>query len=123
VGVNDPDACLGRLRAVRAACCGHGNPKEAYIAFYNGLVVRGEDALKLRQTWIDLPVTPETVLTIYLALYNVDDVRDLCQLSTRGASQDELIMAAGVLESCRRQRSAAEYMEISKKLKGFCDAQ
>jgi hypothetical protein len=26
-----PDACLGLLPAVRNACCGHGDPNEAYV--------------------------------------------------------------------------------------------
>jgi len=31
-----PDPCLGHLPGVRAACCGHGDPNQAYILFANG---------------------------------------------------------------------------------------
>lgn len=37
----EPDPCLGRLPGVTNACCGHGDPKQAYVCFDNGLVVRG----------------------------------------------------------------------------------
>ena len=30
-GCKEPDACIGRLPGVRGACCGHGDPDEAYI--------------------------------------------------------------------------------------------
>lgn len=35
------DECLGMLPGVTAACCGHGDPEQAYIIFNNGVVVRG----------------------------------------------------------------------------------
>lgn len=35
------DPCLGTLPGVRNACCGHGQPEQAYIQFENGIVVRG----------------------------------------------------------------------------------
>lgn len=35
------DWCLGALPGVVNACCGHGNPSEAYIQFENGIEVRG----------------------------------------------------------------------------------
>ena len=35
------DACLGELPDVWAACCGHGNPKEAYVT----IRLAGEDAM------------------------------------------------------------------------------
>lgn len=35
------DPCLGTLPGVRNACCGHGDPDEAYIEFDCGVVVRG----------------------------------------------------------------------------------
>lgn len=35
------DPCLGTLPGVKAACCGHGIPDQAYVAFDNGMVIRG----------------------------------------------------------------------------------
>jgi len=37
----DPDPCLGYLPGVVFACCGHGNKQDMYIAFENGVVIRG----------------------------------------------------------------------------------
>lgn len=37
----DVDPCLGVLAGVTNACCGHGNPEDAYISFHGGLVIRG----------------------------------------------------------------------------------
>lgn len=36
-----PDACLGTLPGVKFACCGHGQSGQGYIAFNNGVVIRG----------------------------------------------------------------------------------
>ena len=38
------DACLGTLKGVMNACCGHGIINETYIQFYDGSCVRGKDA-------------------------------------------------------------------------------
>jgi hypothetical protein len=38
------DGCLGTLQGLMNACCGHGNIKEAYVQFWDGSCVRGEDA-------------------------------------------------------------------------------
>jgi len=35
------DACLGELPGVMNACCGHGERRESYIQFTNGVTVRG----------------------------------------------------------------------------------
>jgi len=35
------DMCLGKLPGVKSACCGHGI-KEAYVAFDNGITIRGK---------------------------------------------------------------------------------
>jgi len=35
------DPCIANLPGVSNACCGHG-VKDAYVAFENGLVIRGE---------------------------------------------------------------------------------
>lgn len=37
----EPDPCLGELPGVAGACCGHNNPKEAYVSFNTGVVIRG----------------------------------------------------------------------------------
>jgi len=44
------DPCLGELPGVVNACCGHGNPKEAYVQFKNGVEIRGFDAI-YRAEW------------------------------------------------------------------------
>ena len=35
------DPCIRNLPGVKFACCGHGNPKRAYIYWENGLIIRG----------------------------------------------------------------------------------
>lgn len=37
---DEPDPCLGELPGVLGACCGHGDPKVAYVTFENGVVLR-----------------------------------------------------------------------------------
>lgn len=39
------DACLGTLPGVANACCGHGDPRDAYVQFDNGVVIRGFDTI------------------------------------------------------------------------------
>lgn len=41
----EPDPCLGVLPGVANACCGHGNSKDAYVQFLNGVIIRGFDRL------------------------------------------------------------------------------
>ena len=38
------DGCLGTLIGLMNACCGHGDIEEAYVQFWDGECVRGEDA-------------------------------------------------------------------------------
>ncbi|WP_180897148.1 hypothetical protein [Martelella soudanensis] len=38
------DACLGRLPAVKNACCGHGHRREAYAQLRHGPTLRGRAA-------------------------------------------------------------------------------
>ena len=38
------DGCLGTLIGLMNACCGHGNVEEAYVQFWDGEIVTGEDA-------------------------------------------------------------------------------
>lgn len=40
-GHEEYDRCLGILPGVMNACCGHGNSKQAYIQFENGVTIRG----------------------------------------------------------------------------------
>lgn len=39
------DGCLGTLAGVINACCGHGEPENAYVQFENGSDIRGKKAL------------------------------------------------------------------------------
>ena len=41
------DACLGELKGIMNACCGHGVAKEAYIQFLDGFSIHGEDAVTI----------------------------------------------------------------------------
>ena len=40
------DPCLGVLPGVSYACCGHGDPDDAYVAFENGIVFRGFNVIE-----------------------------------------------------------------------------
>lgn len=44
---NGHDACLGTLKGLMNACCGHGNDKSAYVQFLDGSCVRGKDAITI----------------------------------------------------------------------------
>jgi hypothetical protein len=46
-GEEGHDACLGALKGVMNACCGHGIKKDVYIQYWNGKIVQGEKALIL----------------------------------------------------------------------------
>jgi len=46
---NDRDLCLGMLRGVANACCGHGELRVAYIQFMDGAVIRGQDAITIQK--------------------------------------------------------------------------
>lgn len=39
------DGCLGTIRGLMNACCGHGHKNEAYVQFLDGRILSGEDAL------------------------------------------------------------------------------
>ena len=41
------DACLGTLQGVMNACCGHGNPEDAYMQFSDRTCVYGEEAITI----------------------------------------------------------------------------
>jgi len=43
------DGCLGTLNGIANACCGHGKIKSAYVQFYDGTVVCGEDAKLIQE--------------------------------------------------------------------------
>ena len=40
------DSCLGELKGVKFACCGHGIIDRCYITFDDGKVIRGIEAVK-----------------------------------------------------------------------------
>lgn len=42
------DGCMGTLIGVRTACCGHGNPEDAYVEFYNREIITGETAIVIQ---------------------------------------------------------------------------
>ncbi len=52
-----PDPCFGMLPGVHAACCGHGNLKEAYV-WSDGGTVRGAKALKYAKALVDAKERP-----------------------------------------------------------------
>lgn len=80
-----PDYCLGSLPLVRAACCGHGHPEDAYFIFHNGVEVRGEEATRLQECWIHNCAAPGDVIEVYLRVLNVEVTYRLCQLCNTGA--------------------------------------
>jgi len=41
------DGCLGTLKGIMNACCGHGQDEDAYVQFMDGSGVRGEDAVTM----------------------------------------------------------------------------
>lgn len=44
--IDGHDGCLGTLQGnIMNACCGHGNNKQAYIQYWDGTDIRGEDAV------------------------------------------------------------------------------
>lgn len=47
--IEDHDYCLGTIRSVMNACCGHGNTKEAYVQFNKSTKLSELDAVK----WIE----------------------------------------------------------------------
>lgn len=40
------DGCIGTLKGVMNACCGHGDSDEAYVQFWDGNRISGIDALE-----------------------------------------------------------------------------
>jgi len=39
------DPCIANLPNAVNACCGHGEPREAYVVFEDGTELRGDDAI------------------------------------------------------------------------------
>ncbi len=39
------DGCLGTLPGVMNACCGHGNDSQAYIQYWSGGRIAGDEAI------------------------------------------------------------------------------
>lgn len=50
----EPDACIGWVRGVSEACCGHGCTTNAYVVLAHGGTLTGVDALM----FLDLPSWP-----------------------------------------------------------------
>ena len=46
------DACLGKLKGVMNACCGHGEESEAYVQFWDGECIHGKDAIVIMKVLI-----------------------------------------------------------------------
>ena len=42
---DDYDGCMGKLDGVMNSCCGHGNNTDAYVQFWGGSIIAGEDAV------------------------------------------------------------------------------
>jgi len=42
------DACLGTLKGVMNACCGHGSDRVAYVQFLDGSCVYKDDAITIQ---------------------------------------------------------------------------
>lgn len=47
--VDGHDACLGTLGGVANACCGHGDAEVAYVQFWDGTSIGGEDARAIQE--------------------------------------------------------------------------
>lgn len=41
------DGCIGKIEGAVNACCGHGNPPEAYIQYPDNIRVSGFEALRI----------------------------------------------------------------------------
>ena len=42
------DGCIGELDGLANACCGHGKISSAYVQFWDGTVISGEDAVTIQ---------------------------------------------------------------------------
>ena len=45
----DHDGCLGTLIGLANACCSHGEIHSAYVQFFDGTCIRGEDAILIQE--------------------------------------------------------------------------
>jgi len=43
--IDGHDACFGKLKHVMNACCGHGIESDAYLQYWDGSTIRGQEAL------------------------------------------------------------------------------
>ena len=112
-----PDFCLGKLPGVRQACCGHGHPEDAYFIFHNGVEVRGADAIKLRECWIDHCVTPGDVIEMYLLMLDVEDVYRLCRLCSAGVVTLPSVLS--VIDTFRR--NSLDFASICSILEAYSE--
>jgi len=97
-----PDPCLGRLPGVRAACCGHGDPRDAYFLLDNETYIRGLEAVKLKLCWELHSILPKYVFQLYETLnFNADLTFEFCKMSNKGFPAWELLEAARCFEMFR----------------------
>jgi len=47
---NGHDACIANMAGVKNACCGHGEPREAFVQFLDGRHLSGIDAFEYQQS-------------------------------------------------------------------------
>ena len=49
--VEGHDGCLGTLldKQIMNACCGHGDDSYAYIQYWNGNIIRGNEAITIQK--------------------------------------------------------------------------
>lgn len=49
------DGCLGTLpdKQIMNACCGHGDDSYAYIQYWNGNIIRGNEAITIQKKLIN----------------------------------------------------------------------
>lgn len=62
-----PDPCLGELKGVTGACCGHGDRAHAYIGFENGTTIR--------EFLVSTPFEVELDLTDYISDEDPEELR------------------------------------------------
>lgn len=46
------DGCLGTLKGLMNACCGHGRTSQAYVQFLDGHSIHGKDAVTVQEILI-----------------------------------------------------------------------
>ena len=57
------DGCIGTLRGVMNACCGHGESRLAYVQFTNGLRISNQTAITFLATYHEAAEAAPRTLT------------------------------------------------------------